>query len=286
MKCAKFLLIIPMAFLLLAGPFSIQPAHAILGDVNGDGTVAIGDDTYLIAYLFLNGPPPVVRNDADVDNCPGVNLGDVLQLVDFLFLGGTLFPPVGTDLVVPSEIKITTGFVKGNAVGQAITLDVKINTVGQPNLYAVVIPLSYADLPGQTDVTCTSVNFTGTLLPAGLFTIDAPNERVLIWAVGGPGAPVIPTGSNGVIARINFTVVTPGTHNEILPTYYLPENTIVLISSIGYLLGAAPGRMLLPKFYTSVGCDANGDNVLSLPDIVWLINWIFIPGWPPPVNDP
>lgn len=277
---------LPLAgVILLVFLLSASPARAILGDVNGDGLVNLTDETYLISYLFTAGPPPVVRNDADVDNCPGVNLGDALQIAGHLFIGAPLFPPVGTDLVVPSEIKITTGFVRGVMVGQAITLDVKINTVGQPNLYALVIPLSYADLPGQTQLTCTGVNFTGTLMPGGSFTIDAPNERVLIWAVGGPGVPVIPTGSSGVIARINFMVAVPGTHNEILPTYYLPEHTILLISQFSHAAGNPPGRMLVPKFYTSEPCDANGDNQLNLPDIVYLINFLFRAG-PPPINDP
>ena len=267
-------------FLLLA-----PSSHAqILGDVDGNGTVALADATYLISYLFTNGPAPVVRNDADVDNCPGISLGDVYQIMAFLYMGGQLFPPVGTDLVVPSDIKITTGFVQGATAGQIITMNVRINTTGQPNLYGVVIPLSYADLPGETQITCNTVNFTGTLLATtGQFVIDAPNQRVLIYA-SGAGTPVIPTGSNGIIAMIDFQVVTPGTPNEILPTDFTPENTTLLISQFSHVAGNPPGRMLQPKFYTSEICDANGDNNLAIADVVYIINFLFR-GGPPPVND-
>lgn len=280
MKGLRILGVFIFVFLLLS-----PSIHAIPGDVDGSGTVALADITYLISYLFTNGPAPVVRNDADVDNCPGISVGDVYQITDFIYSGGQLFLPVGTDLVVPSDIKITTGFVQGAVAGQIITVNVKINTVGQPNLYGVVIPLSYANLPGETQVTCNNVNFTGTLLAtSGAFAIDAPNQRVLIFANGGPTTPVIPTGSNGIIARIDFQVVVPGTHNEILPTYFTPENTPLLISQFSHVAGNPPGRMLLPKLYTSEICDAGGDNSLTIADVVYIISFLFR-GGPPPIND-
>ena len=285
MKFVKILPLILIGSFFFFSLFSVRPAHAQLGDVDGDGNVTPGDAAYLINYLFSTGAAPVVRNNADVDNCPGVNLGDAYQILHYLYHAGQLFPPVGTDLIVPSDIKITTGFVRGTVAGQIITLDVKINTVGQPDLIGVVIPLSYADLPGETQLICNNVDFTGTLLStSGSFSIDPFNRTVVICAPGS-GTPVIPTGSNGVIARIEFQVVTPGTHNEILPTYFPPENTILLISQFGYQAGDPPARMLLPKFYTSEVCDANGDNQLNLPDIVYLINFLFM-GGPPPINGP
>ena len=113
MRFQKSLLVGLVSAFVLLSLFSAPPAHAILGDINGNEVAGeIADVIYLMRYLYSDGPPPVVRNDADLDNCPGVNLGDLIQLIDYVKLGSSeLFPPVGTDLVVPSGTKITTGWV-------------------------------------------------------------------------------------------------------------------------------------------------------------------------------
>jgi len=65
------------------------PAY-VCGDVNGDGNGPnLTDVTYLVNYLFLQGPPPPVLAAADVNASGGdINLTDVTLLVQFLFLQG------------------------------------------------------------------------------------------------------------------------------------------------------------------------------------------------------
>ncbi len=61
------------------------------GDANQDGIVDAGDIIYLINYLFLAGSPPDPLETADV-NCDGVvDVGDVVYLIVYLYLGGS--PP-------------------------------------------------------------------------------------------------------------------------------------------------------------------------------------------------
>jgi hypothetical protein len=282
MKSCKFVIVILIGSFLFLSVFPTSPAHAILGDVNGDGVVGVGDDVYLLHYLFRNGAPPVVRNDADVDNCPGINVGDVYQIIAYLFKAKQLFPPVGTDLVVPSGIKITTGWVSVQPPQTTFTMDVRINTVGQPDLYAVVLPLSYADLPGQTQLTCTSVDFTGTLMPTGWDSIDVANEKAVIYGTTSSSTvPLIPSGTDGVIAKINFQVVSYGTPTEITATHFPPENTILLVSKFAYETADPPGRMLLPKLFLNYVGDVNCDGIVGLSDVVYLINYMFHGGPPP-----
>ena len=58
------------------------------GDINGDGTINIGDVVYLIAYLYKGGPSPEPLIVGDV-NCNGiVDVGDVVYLVNYLYEGG------------------------------------------------------------------------------------------------------------------------------------------------------------------------------------------------------
>jgi len=59
------------------------------GDINGN---KIGPDvedlTYLVNYLFLGGPNPVVELVADMDGSCDVNVSDLTYLVAYLFTGG------------------------------------------------------------------------------------------------------------------------------------------------------------------------------------------------------
>ncbi|MGB2803709.1 MAG: M20/M25/M40 family metallo-hydrolase [Candidatus Zixiibacteriota bacterium] len=70
---------------ILADPF-------ILGDVNEDLIIDVGDVVYLINYLYKNGPAPDPVEAGDVNCDDIVNVGDVVYLVSYLYKGG---PPPG-----------------------------------------------------------------------------------------------------------------------------------------------------------------------------------------------
>jgi len=62
----------------------------VIGDVNGDGTIAVDDVFYLVNHLFSKGPLPV--GPSDVNNDFKVDVSDVFYLINYLFGGGD--PPV------------------------------------------------------------------------------------------------------------------------------------------------------------------------------------------------
>jgi len=62
------------------------------GDPNDDGLINIFDVTFIITYLYLDGPPPDPLESADVNNDGAVNIFDVAHLISYLYLGGP--PPL------------------------------------------------------------------------------------------------------------------------------------------------------------------------------------------------
>jgi hypothetical protein len=77
-----------------AGPYEPATVPGALvvcraGDVNNDGVGPdIGDLTYLIGFLFIDGPPPDITAQADCDGLPGIDIGDLTKLINFLFIDG------------------------------------------------------------------------------------------------------------------------------------------------------------------------------------------------------
>ncbi|MFH1893624.1 MAG: hypothetical protein ABIK83_13190 [Candidatus Zixiibacteriota bacterium] len=69
------------------------------GDVNMSGDIDIDDIIYLIAYVFLGGPPPVPLEIGDTNCIDNIDIDDVMFLVNYVFLGGPLpCDPNGDDV--------------------------------------------------------------------------------------------------------------------------------------------------------------------------------------------
>ncbi len=60
----------------------------IRGDVDYDMSLNVADLTYLVDYLFFDGPPPPCAEEGDSDGTGSTNVADMTYLVDHLFFGG------------------------------------------------------------------------------------------------------------------------------------------------------------------------------------------------------
>ncbi len=67
---------------------AIQYGFYLTGDVNSDGEIDAGDIVYLVDYLFMGGsvPNPLWLGDVDCDDI--VDVGDVVYLINYLFIEG------------------------------------------------------------------------------------------------------------------------------------------------------------------------------------------------------
>jgi hypothetical protein len=60
----------------------------ICGDANSDESINILDATFIINYLYKDGPPPSPEESANVNNDGGINLLDATHLVNYLYKDG------------------------------------------------------------------------------------------------------------------------------------------------------------------------------------------------------
>jgi len=75
--------------------------EVICGDLDGDGSLNVGDLIYFDDYLWLNGPPPVDMWAANCAGCDGINIQDMMALSNRLFCG----PPVYCDTTYACLVK-------------------------------------------------------------------------------------------------------------------------------------------------------------------------------------
>ncbi|MDH3891617.1 MAG: T9SS type A sorting domain-containing protein [candidate division Zixibacteria bacterium] len=122
----KLLLNLTVVLVLALPVTSLAQAKSACGDVNDDGTFNITDLTYMIDWLYFNGPPPPDPSAADMDLCPGVDLGDIDYYLNFLFFGGPA-PCVGpTDCTPYPAGMVTLSHVGGEVSPGVISTGIPI----------------------------------------------------------------------------------------------------------------------------------------------------------------
>ena len=76
---------------LIHPPAALKPFGGfICGDINQDFTGPdLADVTYLVAYMFKNGPEPEVLAAVDVNGTQEhINIGDLTFLIEYMFING------------------------------------------------------------------------------------------------------------------------------------------------------------------------------------------------------
>lgn len=69
-------------------PFVIPPPVAFLrGDFDNNGTIVITDVVQILGYLFSGGTPPACFDAADTNDSGAVEIADAIYLLGFLFVG-------------------------------------------------------------------------------------------------------------------------------------------------------------------------------------------------------
>ena len=70
-------------------PFVIaEGCCAMRGDVDHDGDRDISDLTYVVDYMFRNGPPSPCPAEGDINGDSSLDISDLTYQVDYMFRGG------------------------------------------------------------------------------------------------------------------------------------------------------------------------------------------------------
>ncbi len=60
----------------------------LCGDANSDEDINLFDAAFLIAYLYIDGPPPEIPDAANANGDDEINIFDITQLITYLYLEG------------------------------------------------------------------------------------------------------------------------------------------------------------------------------------------------------
>ncbi|UCD94682.1 MAG: hypothetical protein JSU69_01120 [Candidatus Zixiibacteriota bacterium] len=93
---SKFAALLVMLCLLLpAAGYTDDGCCELAGDANDDGAVNLLDVTYIIDWIYKDGPEPPCFDQADADGRQGGHILDVTYLINYLYKNGPA-PVCGT----------------------------------------------------------------------------------------------------------------------------------------------------------------------------------------------
>ena len=267
---------------MLSGGFLALPAAAQTGDCNADGDTNMGDAICVINYLF-HGSTLGDPINCDADGSPGVNIGDVFQLIGHAYHDCDIQPYAGDDVRPTSQIRFGPAVIHFPDP-PTTTTDIKIIQNGGPDIMGMIIPLSFANEPNQATVDLQNVTF-GPVIPPEWQTSAAfsnVNRTLLISAfANSPADPPLATGTVGVVATLDFLRVAPGASLCVLCRDLPPSHSFTLIRWYCADLPDNPpaDRILVPM--QALTGDFTGDAVVNVGDLVYLLNYLYLNGPPP-----
>lgn len=261
-------------------PVLWQPQPSICGDLDGSGSLDLGDLTYFSSYLYTGGPAPFPLWVADLDGVPGITGNDYYTLIDhwYISLAGLNCNVVQDSTFQPSADTIK---IRGATVG-AMEINphvVEVWMKATDEYFGLHLPLSYefAPSPLTLDSVVGENGYNGI--------IDPVDQLVLI---SGNGTSVNPPGEQ-LVARLYFTITNPVIEPEdiLIDTTGFPPGHRTVVSRAGSGERAVDGFVPAFTVVSDGACLADGDvnnnGILDITDATALTNFVFLGG---PAPDP
>ncbi|MBD3218267.1 MAG: hypothetical protein GF310_08325 [candidate division Zixibacteria bacterium] len=256
-------------------------AQPLIGDCNSDGYVDIEDAVFIESYLEGSGPLP--PPECDCDGFPGVNHADAFQIVGHIFDGASLYEPPGTDLPVPSHVKI---FYNKQIDGSPDNQDIPIyiDVPGNTEVEAFIVPFSFASEGGQAELNCDSVSFSGSVVIGAGAGFDNIDKTLVVAMTPADASAVIAGGTSGLLCTAWFSQAALGNDNDLIITNIGRSWPMLLQKE--YYEGVDGERIMLPEFIRARYGDVNSDGTANISDAVWIINYVFLGGASPGKMEP
>jgi hypothetical protein len=258
-------------------------AGAECGDLDNDGNVDFNDYTYLINYMFHDGPAPI--GDADMDECGSVNMGDAWYLVQHLWVAGD--PPCGGSVTCESPAGGNTISIGCPIIVQELTGDsvpIPVYLINPDTIRGASLGFTHNSM----EIEITSVSFLGSATSTEVgrgYTVDPANNEVIIYWMSAYDQ-VRPT--SGTLFATMWAQVPVSASNHIVDF-----DTLAVDMSYEFILCPVNGGVMRPA-YSDCGeldfliitsqpvcgdSDCSGD--VDIDDIVYLIAYVFSGGPPP-----
>ena len=270
-----------------------SPAAAMVcGDVDGDGNPTISDLVYMLDYTFAGGTPPANFGEADNDLYQGWSIHDAYHLwyCIITWCGGKnlgcppTYPPLEPAESDHLAILYPTSFPSGHS---SMVMELAIQA-DQP-FSAFQLPLRVR--VGETVARVDSVNFPVSDSYFGDALTKCDNDtthNVFVLAS-------LQIGSNQGYSRLCSVFVSAMSDTvdrqitlewgDYIPRQAPPGQDLPLSPMFIDFLQLEAHRPTLVPNCCLFGTDPNGDRLLSISDVVFMVNFIFANG-PEPIGCP
>ena len=275
---------------------SLSAQQFIRADANTNGAMNLDDVIYISAYLYSDGPAPMVLDSGDVNDNGAVELGDMVKLLEFVFLGGP-FPPApfpfpGTDptanlFAPPVTPNISLSLPNLSVVPGTESIPVQLTLSSDTVIHALEVALTF----DPAAVTLSSFEVANGILGiAGVEYIqqglsnDPAEPYLWLAAVADFATPVvgqfIPAGMNLPVATTQATIPNSANAPQTTQISFAPEvssppkrNLVVLAGGDTRAPTTSGGVIDIEVIF--IRGDSNHDCMLDVSDVIYTVAWLF-----------
>lgn len=275
---------------LFEGKFVSELTCVDAGDINDDGLVTMADYTYLIEFLFNDGPPPPPPfPDPGPDPTPGVSVANLADPRFSFSIGSGSGVPNNTGIALPITMTNDAEITGLTLVFEYDPFSLRVDEIiTEENTVLSGVSADY--------IIASFDNVAGIGFIGSLRDFSTP-----FYFISGEDN-ALPTGTDQLVATLKVAVVNGANQGfsavEFVDGLKVPNNRVVappaellpeahnlvfdLTTAIRPTLNSGGGVSVRRGFIRG---DANGDTVFDIADPITVLNYLFAGGEKPPCLD-